>query len=213
MGYVLGVSGGEDIRTIRLPSAPGSCIVSTCQPIGLTPLMEWRGGRRYSLSQPCYFRHVAMTQRSPTPDPQIDALRQTNDQLAQKIEALSTQVAGLSITPTAAAAPDRTSAPTLPLIPTPTPAPDRASAPTLPLIPTPTPDRTSAPTLPLIPTPTPAPNSTPTPIPHSHSNSHRPRLLPPAQRQLRHPLRRLHAHLQQRDCQRFAGRTPQRPTA
>ena len=100
-------------------------------------------------------------------DPQIDAQRQTNDQLAQKIEALSTQVAELSITPTAAAAPSRTSAPTLPLIPTPTPAPN--SAPTLPLIPTPTPAPNSAPTLPLIPTPTPtpAPNSAPpsTPIP------------------------------------------------
>ena len=31
--------------------------------------------------------------KPPTPDPQIDALLQTNDQLAQKIEALSTQVA------------------------------------------------------------------------------------------------------------------------
>ena len=108
--------------------------------------------------------------KPPTPDPQIDALLQTNDQLAQKIEALSTQVAQLSLTPTATLAPAPNSAPTLPLIPTPTPAPDRASAPTLPLIPIPTPAaRTGAPTLPLIPTPTPAPTPTSaaasTPIP------------------------------------------------
>ncbi len=110
-------------------------------------------------------------------DPQIDALRQTNDQLAQKVEALSTQVAELS-TPTPAVAPTPNSAPTLPLIPTPTPASTPNSAPTLPLIPiptpAPTPNSTPAQGPPLTPTTTPSPTSTvptstPSPTPASQS--------------------------------------------
>ena len=95
----------------------------------------------------------------PTPDPQIDALRQTNDQLAQKIEALSTQVADLSLSPTATAATASTNAPTLPLIPTPTPNPTSTPSPS----PIPRPTAVPAPTSTRAHTPTPTVTTAPIP--------------------------------------------------
>ena len=104
----------------------------------------------------------------PTPDPQIDTLRQENEALARNIDELSTQVAELRITPAAAAASARTSAPTLPLIPmstlapTSTPSPSQTPAATSTPSLTPTAEPTAA-----APAPTPAfesvvPSPTPT---------------------------------------------------